>query len=113
MNKEEDMKRLIVLAIILLFAWCVSLLWAGQAGAGERSPAPPPTRAIPKAIKPPEPPGFISIGVTYEWYPSVEPVTYEWYPSVEPDCPWRIKVVPEAEAEKLMGVSPCPLKVCE
>ena len=50
------MKRLIVLAIILLFAWCVSLLWAGQAGAGERSPAPPPARAIPIIRPMPIPP---------------------------------------------------------
>jgi len=76
------MKRLIVLAIILLFAWCVSLLWAGQAGAGERSPAPPPARAIPIIRPMPIPPDpFKDIS----------------------NCPWRIKVVPESQAEKLMN----------
>ena len=68
------MKRLIVLAIILL--------WAGQAWAGERSPAPPPTRAIPIIRPMPIPPDpFKDIS----------------------NCPWHIKAVPEAEAEKLMN----------
>ena len=89
------MKRLIVLAIILLWAGCVSLLWAGQTGAGEMSPSPPPTRAIPKAIKPPELLGFKIISGN-DW----------WYPSVNPDCPWKLSpafTIDEAEQMLNLG----------
>ena len=103
------------LAIVL----AIILLWAGQAEAGERSPAPPPARAIPKATKPPEPPIFIGteLAETSWWispggavvgYDDLIPERYnpsgEWQ-KIRPtkDCPWRIKVVPEAEAEKLMN----------
>ena len=96
------------------------LLWAGQAGAGEISPAPPPTRAIPKAILPPVPPIFIgteladsSLWLTPDGaivgYDDLIPETYpnpeaKWI-KIEtmpfpPDpfkdisnCPWRIKYI--------------------
>ena len=70
------MKRLIVLAIILL--------WAGQAGAGERSPAPPPARAIPIIRPMPIPPDpFKDLN----------------------DCPWKLRqAFSLEEAEQMLNL---------
>ena len=74
----------------LIFVIAISLLWAGQAGA--------------------ETSWWISPGGAVVGYDDLIPDRYtnpsgEWQKirTIPTDCPWRIKVVPEAEAEKLMN----------
>ena len=90
------MKKLIVLA---------NLLWAGMAGAGEISPAPPPTQtsvSYPKSL-------YEGKNCAEQWAIYDNNIIQSDYtpdcqrPQQVNNCPWRIKVVPESEAEKLMN----------
>ena len=90
---------------------------AGQAGAGEISPAPPPTRAIPKAILPPVPPIFIgteladsSLWLTPDGaivgYDDLIPETYP-----NPEAKWiKIETMP-FQPDPFKDLNDCPWKL--